>query len=138
LKFIIPKEEKPSYKSMQKFARLSFCEIGGQKNLLMNEAAASSTTTKTRIDIIFPVILIKRRRSKIMGQIGENDQRDKLIYNSLVRQIKTGISQGFKESEIVDAVIRSIVPGLVLRSYFESFQDLPRAFEANFKKPLWR
>ena len=68
---------------------------------------------------------VLRRQFKIMGQIGENDQRDKLTYNSLVRQIKTGISQGYKESEVVDAVIRSIVPGIVLRSYLESFQDLP-------------
>jgi len=64
LKFNILKEENPSFKSMYKFAWgfLFLRNSGGHKNapntskfntnLLMNEAAASSTTTKTRIYII--------------------------------------------------------------------------------------
>ena len=68
---------------------------------------------------------VLRRQFKILGQIGEADQKDKLTYNSLVRQIKSGKGQGYKDVEIVDAVVRAIVPGLVLRSYLESFEDLP-------------
>ena len=34
------------------------------------------------------------------------------------------MEQKYKEHEIVDGVIRAISPGLVLRSYLESFQDL--------------
>jgi hypothetical protein len=36
-----------------------------------------------------------RRQFKITGQIGEPNQKDKLNYTSLVRQIEAGIEQGF-------------------------------------------
>ena len=54
-----------------------------------------------------------RRQFKISGQIGEPKQKDKISFSSLVRQIQTGLSQGYDESEIV-GVIRSITPGTVL------------------------
>ena len=63
-----------------------------------------------------------RRQFKISGQIGEPEQKDKISFSSLVRQIQTGLSQGYDESEIVDGVIRSITPGMVLRSYLETLQ----------------
>ena len=65
-----------------------------------------------------------RREFKISGQIGEPDQKDKISFSSLARQIQTGLAQGYVESEIVDGVIRSITPGMVLRSYLETHQDL--------------
>lgn len=60
-----------------------------------------------------------RKDFKISGQIGEPGQRDKLTFSSLARQIESGISKGYPESEVVDAVIRAITPGLQLRSYLE-------------------
>ena len=65
-----------------------------------------------------------RRQFKISGQIGEPDQKDKISFSLLARQIQTGLAQGYVESEIVDGVIRSITPGMVLRSYVETHQDL--------------
>ena len=67
---------------------------------------------------------VLRRQFKIVGQIGDPDQKDKLNYNSLRRQIDIGVEQKYKEHEIVDGVIRAISPGLVLRSYLESFKTL--------------
>jgi len=67
---------------------------------------------------------ILRRQFKMIGQIGDPDQKDKLTFNSLMRQIDTAREQGYKEKEIVDGVIRAITPGLVLRSYLESYKDL--------------
>lgn len=67
---------------------------------------------------------VLRRQFKITGQIGDPDQKDRLNYTSLRRQIDTGVEQKYKENEIVDGVIRAISPGLVLRSYLESFKDL--------------
>ena len=58
-----------------------------------------------------------RRQFKISGQIGEPEQIDKISFSSLVRQ-------GYDESEIVDGVIRSITPGMVLRSYLETYKEL--------------
>lgn len=61
---------------------------------------------------------------KIAGQIGEPGQKDKLTFSSLARQIEHGLSKGFPEPEIVDAVIRAIVPGMQLRSYLEGKVNL--------------
>ncbi|KAL9962454.1 hypothetical protein ACROYT_G031558 [Oculina patagonica] len=65
-----------------------------------------------------------RRQFKISGQIGEPEQKDKISFSSLARQIQTGLAQGYAEDEIVDGVIRSITPGMVLRSYLETYKDL--------------
>ena len=65
-----------------------------------------------------------RRQFKISGQIGEPEQKDKISFSSLARQIQTGLSQGYDESEIVDGVIRSITPGMVLRSYLKTYKEL--------------
>ena len=65
-----------------------------------------------------------RRQFKINGQIGEHEQKDKLSYTSLVRQISAGVEQQYTEREIVDGIIRAITPGMVLRSYLESHKDL--------------
>ncbi|XP_038138753.1 uncharacterized protein LOC119782060 [Cyprinodon tularosa] len=60
-----------------------------------------------------------RREFKISGQIGESGQKDKLSYLSLVRQIENGIEKGHPETEIVEAVIRAISPGMPLRDMLE-------------------
>lgn len=61
---------------------------------------------------------------KIAGQIGEPGQKDKLTFSSLARQIEHGLSKGFPELEIVDAVIKGISPGMQLRSYLEGKTNL--------------
>lgn len=61
---------------------------------------------------------------KIAGQIGEPGQKDCLTFSSLAWQIEQGLLKGFPETEIVDAVIRAIVPGMQLRSYLEGKSDL--------------
>lgn len=65
-----------------------------------------------------------RKDFKISGQIGEPGQKDRLTFSSLARQIENGLSKGYPQSEIVDAVIRAIVPSLQLRSYLEGKSDL--------------
>lgn len=61
---------------------------------------------------------------KLLGQIGEPGQKDRLTFSSLARQIEHGLLKGFSETEIVDAVVRAIVPGMQLRSYLEGKGDL--------------
>lgn len=65
-----------------------------------------------------------RKDFKISGQIGEPGQKDRLSFSSLARQIESGLARGYPESEIVDAVIRAITPGLQLRSYLEGKGEL--------------
>ncbi len=64
------------------------------------------------------------QRFKIAGQIGEPGQKDKLTFSSLARQIESGLSRGYPEHDIIDAVIRAITPGLQLRSYLEGKENL--------------
>ena len=65
-----------------------------------------------------------RREYKLSGQIGEPGQTEKLTFVSLMHQIDSGLKRGFKESEIVDAVICAISPHSSLRSYVETLSDL--------------
>lgn len=60
-----------------------------------------------------------RREFKISGQIGVPGERDKLSYLSLVRQIELGTEKGHSETEMIEAVIRAISPGLPLRDMLE-------------------
>ncbi|KAF0027602.1 hypothetical protein F2P81_020343 [Scophthalmus maximus] len=61
---------------------------------------------------------------KVSGQIGELKQKDRLTFSSLARQIESGLSKDYPESEIVDALIHAITPGLPLRSYPEGKDKL--------------
>ena len=65
-----------------------------------------------------------KRELKIIGQIGEPGQKDKLSFVSLVRQIEGALQKGYKSQEVVDAVVRAINPGMRLRSYLEGLSDL--------------
>ncbi|KAL9971667.1 hypothetical protein ACROYT_G017864 [Oculina patagonica] len=60
-------------------------------------------------------------------QIGNSRQKDRLSFTSLAHQINAGLKRGYKEEEIVEAVIRAINPGLRLRSYLEGRPDLELA-----------
>lgn len=68
-----------------------------------------------------------RREYKLLGQIGEPGQTEKLTFVSLMHQIDSGLKRGYNESEIVDAVIRPISPHSSLRSYVETLNDLSLA-----------
>ena len=65
-----------------------------------------------------------RRDLKIIGQIGEPNQKDKLTYSSLERQMQRALKKGYDEGEVVEAVIQAIAPGTKLKSYLESRIDL--------------
>ena len=65
-----------------------------------------------------------RREFKISGQIIELGQVDKLTFVSLAQQIDSGIKRGYKETKIVDAVIRAISLHSSLRSYVKTLKDL--------------
>ena len=76
--------------------------------------------TKVNVD----VSKVLRREFKIHGFVAGDNFKDGLSFVSLVRQIESGIKAGYKESEIVEAVIRAVSPSLNLRSYLEMIQDL--------------
>ena len=64
-----------------------------------------------------------KRDFKISGQIGEAGQQDKLTYVALIHQIDLGLTKGYKESEVVEAVIKAISPHNTLRNYVLTLPD---------------
>ena len=70
------------------------------------------------------LLSLTRREFKISGQIGEPGQRDRLSFSSLAHQIEQGRLKGHTEREIVEGVIRSVMPGCPLRSYLEGRIEL--------------
>lgn len=91
---------------------------------LMNKTLNLQSTPMQRRVSAPPDNSMWRKDFKISGQIGEPGQKDKLTFSSLARQIESGLSKGYHEDEIIDAVIRAITPGLQLRSYLEGKSDL--------------
>ena len=66
-----------------------------------------------------------RREFKISGTIGQPGETNKLNFISLVHQIEGALAKGYSEVEVNEAIIRSISPGLPLRSFLECTPDLP-------------
>lgn len=92
----------------------------GESVSAVNAIEARPVATQ-RASLVHPLY---RRDLKIIGQIGEPNQKDKLTYSSLERQIQRALKKGYDEGEVVEAVIQAIVPGTKLKSYLESRVDL--------------
>ena len=65
-----------------------------------------------------------RKELKIRGQIGEAGQKHKLTYVSLMHRIKQARLTGYRDQEVINAVISSMVPGLTLRTVLETTPNL--------------
>ncbi|KAL7842136.1 hypothetical protein SRHO_G00238250 [Serrasalmus rhombeus] len=92
-----------------------------QKHSSTVNAVAETSIVGQNVTFAHPVY---RRDLKIIGQIGEPNQKDKLSYTSLERQIQRALKKGYDEGEVVEAVIQAIAPGTKLKSYLESRVDL--------------
>ena len=117
-------EDKPA---KVKFEPLNSTEKGTQE--------VQGAETKVNVD----VSKVLRREFKIHGVVAGDNFKDGLSFVSLVRQIESGIKAGYKETEIVEAVIRAVSPSLKLRSYLEMIQELSlsrvrQVMKAHFKQ----
>lgn len=63
--------------------------------------------------------MFMRREFKVSGSIGGENQKDRLSFIGLMRQIDAGQAKGYKEREIIDAVIRAVNPTCHLKGYLE-------------------
>lgn len=82
-------------------------------------------TKKTPSTLDVKMSSLLRREFKVTGQVGEPGQKDRLTFTSLAHQIEAGIEKGYPDRDIVQAVIRAIVPGSPLRSYLEGRSKIP-------------
>jgi len=83
---------------------------------------------------------LRIKEFKIVGKIGSPGQKDRLTFTSLSYQIESGKKKGYREIEIIHAVISSISPDLELRGYLEGKPDLnlpllKKILRSHFKEP---
>ena len=74
---------------------------------------------------------ILKREFKISRQIGDSSQKDRHSLTSLAHQIIAGLNRGYKEEEVIEAVIRAVNLGMRTRSYLEG---KPHLTLANLRK----
>ena len=65
-----------------------------------------------------------RRELKIQGQIGGQGGSDQLSFVSLSPQIKSVVEKEYGEKEVLEAIIKSMKPGLQLHSFIKTLRDL--------------
>ena len=65
-----------------------------------------------------------RKEFRVKGSIGEAGQKEKLTYVSLMHQINEAKAAEYDQDEIVNGVIRAMVPCLTLRNVLETTTDL--------------
>ena len=95
------------------------------KHESLNQSGTLKEKTETKEPKVnLDVSKVVRRDFKIHGVVAGDNFKDGLSFVSLSRQIDAGLKAGYKENEIIDAVIRAVSPSLQLRSYLEMIQDL--------------
>ena len=67
---------------------------------------------------------ILKRDFRIVGTVGAQGQKEQLSYLSLSRQVQSGKERGYSEKELVDGLIKCIVPGLPLKDYLEAMREM--------------
>ncbi len=95
-------------------------EVAGE-----DSPGGKDVTEKTSSTLDVKMSNLLRREFKITGQVGEPGQKDRLTFTSLAHQIEAGIEKGYPDRDIVQGVIRAIVPGSPLRSYLEGRSKIP-------------
>ena len=92
-----------------------------------SEVSISKQASQGKKNKFIDVDNVFRREFKIKGTVGLPGDENKLSFISLARQIESGLERGYHETEIIEAVIRSVGPGIALRSYLEATPDLTLA-----------
>ena len=103
------------------------------------DAKPKEHTKETASKVNVDVSKILKQDFKIHGVVGTENFKEGLSFMSLARQIDLGIKTGYKENEVIEAVIRAVSPSLKLRSYLEMIQDLllvqlKQIMKAHFKQ----
>ena len=119
--FLLENQRKEMEVALERMRETRQGQTGGEAKYFENEGNQNKLS-----NIVDPnnVSSLLRRELKIYGQIGEQGKNDQLSFVSLSRQIDTAVEKGYTQKEVVEAVIKAMRPGLQLRSYIETLQDL--------------
>ena len=97
-------------------------EKGNSTELKTDEMETAVKSSKPALGLKTEKLEIKRDFN-LSGQIGEAGQPGKLTYVNVIHEIELGLSKGYKETEIVEAIITGIPPHSSLRNYLLTLQD---------------
>ena len=61
---------------------------------------------------------------RIIDQVGQSGNKDKLAFSGLCRQIDEGLSKGYTEREVISGVLNAISPASGLSGYLNTVKDL--------------
>ena len=61
-----------------------------------------------------------KREFKVNGTISDSRAQNKLAFCGLIRQLNAAMGNGYTEAEVVDGVIKAMVPGSAMHSYLET------------------
>ena len=74
--------------------------------------------------IVLKTMSLPRKEFRVKGSIEEPGQKEKLTYMSLMHQINKANAEGYNQDEILNGVIRAMVPSLTLRNILDATTDL--------------
>ena len=83
---------------------------------------------------------ILKRDFRIVGMVGAQGQKEQLSYVSLSKQVEKW-QGGYSEKELVNGLIKYIVPGLLLKDYLEAmcemgFETLMKIICAHYQEKM--
>ena len=87
------------------------CGSTEPKSMSMSEESKGTSkiveaVLEVKAEKVEVMLSIYKREFKVVGQIGEAGQSDKLKYVALIHQIKSGLAKNYPELEIVEATIK--------------------------------
>ena len=104
--------------------KLDNLKLGNHANSLVAEVQEQNVVEKPLNLNLDTRTSLFRRELKISGSIGHPNETNKLTFISLIHQIDAAVAKGYHDSEICEAIIKTISPGMTLRGFLECKPDL--------------
>ncbi|KAI3352360.1 hypothetical protein L3Q82_005325 [Scortum barcoo] len=108
---------KQEYEQLQQAQAEARHVLEEQMEMLGTKISGTTTVRERKVHQPTPITtpeVTVRKDFRIWGQIGEAGQKDKLSFTSLTNQIESGLKKGYSETDIIEAVIKAVSPGLHL------------------------
>ena len=133
----VEEQEDEGYSVVEKLLSMLKIPPCPEPSATTSQYSPSAAPTVSPPDL--PTGTMFRREFRVFGQIGDATQKDRISFLSLMHQIESGLTKGYGEREVVEAVVRAINPASRLRSYLEgksalSLADLRRVLRSHYKE----
>ena len=93
------------------------------KGVVNTNVKYESVSTGNSPELLSPTSALKKD-FRIIGQVGQSGNKDKLAFSGLCRQIDEGLSKGYTEHDVISGVLNAISPASCLSGYLHTVKDL--------------